>query len=126
MTQITKTASASSKAPSLTEVKTVGLGWHLFKLRATNAAMVVILRLLGNGLGVWDGSILPPKPSARAIIEKSLTASAQKAGQPFRFSLPVSNAVDPKLPPAGSNYRQRKWWDEKTQTLCFWVKVERA
>lgn len=98
----------------------IGEGWRRFRLRATNVVTENLFKLLADGLDIWGGSVLPPKPSMRKAFEKFLSQNG------YKVTLPLTNGVNPNLPPTGANYRPRKYWEAKTKTLVFWAKVERV
>lgn len=89
----------------------IGLGWRLIRLVAKNSATAGLLKKLGDSMWTWDRL-------AKPVIARALTRGDVVA------RLPASNAVNPALPPLGSNFRLRKWYDPDSQSLFFWVLFE--
>jgi hypothetical protein len=91
----------------------IGEGWRLLSLKATNSVTAGLFNQLANTLRLWDNI-------AKSIIQSNLSKNG------YAVSLPSSNAIDPKLPATGKNFRIRKWYDSKTQTFHFWAHFKKV
>ncbi len=115
----------------LVEVKTADRlkpGSYIFALIALDKNAEILLSQLSDRMFLWDGgpaSLWPPRfawKGARPIIQENVNTVLQPLG--LVAYLPKTSSLDPRKPPAGSNYRQRKWWSSDRKALLFWADVK--
>ena len=88
----------------------VGFGVRLFVIKVLDTKLQGFLKNLHTNKALW--------PQYVQALEIVLSVNGVRA------TLPKSNAVKSGLPVAAKNLRLAKWYDPKTNTLAFWVRLD--
>jgi hypothetical protein len=101
-----------------------GTGWRLFSLKAKDAKTAAELKSWQNARGRWYGAF--GVSAIRAEVQTALNKSFQGKGT---IKLPDEKTLIPASvakPVTGSNYCDRKWYNDKKQTFYFWGFVSKS